>query len=232
MAVDSFDLDELLNDLGEAADGKRHLPVVTGEGASAVAALFHAQVDRGSEARASAAASRGHPVACADRCNACCASIPIVFAGEAIAVAHWLEAHPGERAHFLEAYPKWQGSLADALVDYAAAVTADDVPAAERALRTAWQRSVMCAFNRDGSCTIYEVRPTICRDVHALDTADHCQRNTSRGVSTMAFPPLDDYVVKIRPIVLALHAALRPTGGAQPLCVAVHDALRAAPSAG
>lgn len=224
-----MDLDELLNDLGEAADGKRHLPVVTGEDAAAVVGLFHAQVDRGTEARARAAASRGHPVACADRCNACCASIPIVFAGESVAIARWLREHPEERAHFEEHYPKWEASLADALVDYAAAAKAEDVPAAERSLRTAWLRSVMCAFNRDGSCTIYDVRPSICRDVHALDTAEHCQRTTRRGVQTMAFPPLDDYLVTIRPVTLALHAALRPIGGAQPLCVAVHDELAADP---
>ena len=220
-----MDLDELLNDLGEAADGKRHLPVVTDEGASAVVSLFHAQIDRGTEARAKAATASGHPVACKDGCNACCNSIPIVFAGELVTIVTWLRYHPDVRAQFEEAYPKWAASLADVLVDYAAAAKAEDVPAAERALRAAWQRSVMCAFNQNGSCSIYDVRPAICRDVHALDTADHCQRTTSRAVATMTFKPLEDYTVTIRPIVLALHAALRPTTGARPLCVAVHDEL-------
>lgn len=221
----TVDLDELFNDLGEAADGKRHLPVVDDEGAAAVVGLFHAQIDRGTEARARNAAAAAHPVACARGCNACCNSIPVVFAGEIVAIVRWLTEHPEVRAQFEEAYPKWQASLADALIDFDAAAKAEDAQAAERALRSAWQRSVLCAFNHDGACSIYEVRPGICRDVHALDTADHCQRNTSRGVSTMKFPPLDDYMEKIRPIVLALHAALRPDTGARPLCVAVHDEL-------
>ncbi len=225
----AHDLDDLLNELGEAADGKRHLPVVDADGAAAVVGLFHSQVDRGTQARAKAAASRGHPEACADRCNACCNSIPVVFAGESVTIAHWLRSHPEERAHFEAHYPRWQASLADVLVDYKTAAKNDDPEAAQRALRGAWQRSVMCAFNRDGSCSIYEVRPTICREVHALDTNEHCQRNTMRGMQTMAYPPLDEYVVTIRPITLALHAALRPDEGAKPLCVAVHDELAREP---
>ena len=75
------------------------------------------------------------------------------------------------------------------------------------------------------------MRPTICREVHALDTSDHCQRTTNRGVSTMTYPPLDQYVEMIRPITLALHAALRPDQGSQPMCVAVHDELAREPDA-
>ena len=34
------------------------------------------------------------------------------------------------------------------------------------------QRRAMCAFNHEGACSIYPVRPAVCRKAHALDTSE------------------------------------------------------------
>lgn len=223
-------LDRVLDDLVHAARGERRLPVVGAADAAAVCGLFHGQVDRGTAARAAAAEAAGHPEACARGCAACCAAVPVVFAGEAVTIARWLRRpeHAAARARFEAAYPGWLARLGDLLGAWAEAATAGDGAAAERLLTAAFRRGVACAFLRDGACTIYPVRPVACRTTHAVDGAARCGPESAEPPATASFVPLDEYVASLRPVVFALHAALRPDGtGAQPLCVAVMQELQA-----
>lgn len=221
-------LDDLFDSLGEAADGKRHLPVLQPGDASLVVGLFHSQIDLAVEARERVVASGGRTIACAKGCNHCCTSVPIVFAGEAVAIAEWLvqpeqaEVLAGFRARF----PEWHRRLARDIEAWEAAIATGNAGAAERVIAGAWKEQVMCAFNADGACSIYEVRPAICRSSHALDTNENCKPGATGNVTSYRFEPLETYLEKIRPMVLALHAAIKPTGGAtRPLCVAVHEEL-------
>ena len=92
------------------------------------------------------------------------------------------------------------------------------------AFRGVSRRGVMCAFNQDGRCTIYEVRPTVCRNAHALDV--RCDPARSETLESFDFAPLDEYVERLRPVSMAMHQALRRDGaGPRPLCVHVFEAL-------
>lgn len=223
-------LDDLINALGEAADGKRHLPVLQPGDASLVVGLFHSQIDLATDARAKVVESGGRTIACQKGCNHCCTNVAVVFAGEAVAIAEWLS-QPEQAevlAGFRARYPAWAKGLERDLEAWSAAIDTGNAGAAERVLQQAWKEQVMCAFNVDGACSIYDVRPAICRTSHALDTSDNCKPGATGEVLSYQFAPLDNYLEKIRPILLALHAALKPEGGAtRPLCLAVHEELAA-----
>jgi len=221
-------LDDLFDALGEAADGKRHLPVLQPGDASLVVGLFHSQIDAATAARRKRIEAIGHTLACAEGCNHCCKNVVIVFDGEAVAITEWLR--QPEQAEALAAfrarYPAWKQQLARIIEAWDAAMSTGNGGAAERVLMQAWKEQVMCAFNVDGKCSIYEVRPAICRNAHALDTSERCRAETSTEALTYQFEPLDKYLQKIQPIVLALHAALRPDRGPpRPVCLAVHEEL-------
>jgi len=222
-------LDRVLDGLQRATeDPKRRLPVVKPADAEAVCTLFHSQVDRGAEARAAFVERQGHAIACTAGCSDCCRQVPAVFAGEAITIARWLDRPEQAEAkqRFLARFPAWTAALADLLEQWLDAAIARDVAAAGAAHAAMYRRGVMCPFNHEGLCSIYEVRPSICRYAHALDTAEHCKPDATRWVPGAEFPPLDEYMDRIRPVTLALHGALRQDGvGAQPLPIAVHEQL-------
>jgi hypothetical protein len=221
-------LDDLFNALGEAADGKRHLPVIQPGDASLVIGLFHSQIDRATEARTARVEASGHTVACQLGCNHCCTNVVIVFDGEAVAIAEWLRLpeHAEALAAFQARYPAWKKQLERDLEAWDAAMSTGNAGAAERVLVQAWKEQAMCAFNVDGKCSVYDVRPAVCRNAHALDTPDHCLPGTSENLTTFQFAPLDEYLTKIQPIMLALHAALRPDRvPPRPVCLAVHEEL-------
>lgn len=222
-------LDRLLEDLAAAADGKRHLPVVRPHDAEAVVGLFHAQLDAGTAARSRAALSAGRPIACGPGCDACCRNIPAVHAGEAVTIARWLlrPEQDAIRDAFLARFEAWRAGLGDLVDAWIAASAAGDRDAGVRIGIAAFRRGVPCAFLDAGRCSIYAVRPAVCREHHAVITPEHCQPDAGE-VEQARFPPLDDYVAKIQPILLALHDALHPDApGAAPVCQAVYDELAA-----
>jgi Fe-S-cluster containining protein len=221
-------LDGLLDELAQAADGKRHLPVVRAHDVEAVLALFNAQIDLGTEARAKQTAANGRPIACSAGCDACCHSLPGIHTGEAITIARWL-ARPEQdalRDAFLARFDPWRAALGDVVDRWTAASAANDVDAGMAAAREALARGVPCAFLDAGRCSIYAVRPVVCREHHAVGTSAACQPGAGTRVERASFPPLEAYLAKIQPILLALHDALRPElPAARSLCQAVHDEL-------
>lgn len=86
----------------------------------------------------------------------------------------------------------------------------------------------MCAFNRDGLCTIYAVRPLVCRNCHALDTNQRCKAENYGGELPAAhrFAPLESYVEYAQTLDRAMHHAL---GGQKnrkkARCIAVYELL-------
>lgn len=224
-------LDRLLDELAGAADGKRHLPVVRAHEAEAICGMFQAQVDRGTEARAKAAAAAGRAIACAAGCAACCHNIPGIHAGEALVIARWLARpeHDAIRDAFLERFEAWRAAVGDLVDEWIAASARGDAQAGAEISQRAFDRQVACAFLGDGGrCTIYEVRPILCREHHAVGTPDACQPGSTATVVQAKFPPLDGYIDKIQPILLAMHDALKlDDANAKPIPQAVHDVLAA-----
>jgi len=91
----------------------------------------------------------------------------------------------------------------------------------------AWRKSVLCAFNRTGECTVYPVRPTVCRTGHALETSNNCGGTAEGNAQRATFVPLDNFVERTRILMLATHYAMRGTRGRpEALPHAVHALLR------
>jgi hypothetical protein len=151
----------------------------------------------------------------------------MTYESEALAIARWLERPEGRqaRAHFLAAYPRWRAAAGDLADRARAAAARGDVEGVGAAAGEAALRHVLCAFNEGGECTVYAVRPNVCRGCHALDTAEHCRAGGAEKPTVMEFPPLDQFMAKTRPLHMAAHAALRGSAAPEPLCDAVHRLL-------
>jgi len=136
----------------------------------------------------------------------------LVFLPEAHAIAAWLN-EPEQQAvreAFLAAYPRWKRAVGGALKQLAALEASGDTEAFLTAHRAQWRRRVLCAFNRDGDCTIYPVRPTSCRNAHAVETHELCSgANTGeRPAQRLAFPPLDQFRSRVGQVLCAAHHAM------------------------
>jgi Fe-S-cluster containining protein len=211
------------------AEGRRAFPrTLTPYDALILTGTLHADADRGGEARAASARSRGLHIACREGCNACCQQPVRVFLPEAIRIAEWLKLPENAtvKQAFLEAYPAWRERVGDGFDRIAACKTDDERLAAHL---EQWQKRVMCAFNREGSCTIYPVRPLPCRSAHALDSDERCRPERYQGELPRAHPfaPLDKFVEYAQTVDRAMHHAL---GGERnrkrALCQAVHELLQ------
>jgi Fe-S-cluster containining protein len=174
-------------------------------------------------------------VACTTGCSSCCHTAVMVFDPEAMRVAEQLARpeHAGARDHFLAQYPAWHEQLGKDAERIRVLHSMGKVEDAERIFFRLQARRVMCAFNRDGLCAIYEVRPAICRNTHALDTAAHCQPGAAHGPTVMGFEPMDHLMAQVPAVTGTLQDALRRKEDSPPeaLCAAVHRMLTRASSA-
>jgi Fe-S-cluster containining protein len=145
--------------------------------------------------------SRGeHRIACREGCDACCSNFVRASLPEAIAIAEFLaeDRHADVRRRFEEKLPAWRERGAPELDELAALLERNGGPPQAGADREAYgrigvkygQKANPCPFNEGGRCAIYPVRPTVCRAVYVLDTAEHCTpgRGSPRRVS---HPTLD-----------------------------------------
>ena len=209
----------------DAQAGKRvRLPVIAAEDAAGLVMVMHAQLDAAIAERSAEAAKQHLHIACGAGCSACCRSPLLVSEGEAVAVAAWLADRPDERARFAAAYPVWKRAAGDAGDAVMRARTDDDRATAVRELR---RRDVMCAFNRDGLCSVYDARPARCRKVHALDTDAACGATGDGQVRYFEHARTEMTFEEQEPMRGALHHALRPNGGLELLVEAVHRLINA-----
>jgi hypothetical protein len=214
-----------LADAVNAREQGRHvkLPVLQRADAAALINLMHEQLD---DAIARRDVQIGPRMACSKGCNSCCISPVLVTDGEAVAIAEWLREpeHADVRARFEAAYPAWRDKLGDLLAQPADQRTPEET--------RAWcllvqQREAMCAFNHDGACSIYPVRPALCRKAHALDTNAHCGSDGEK-VQYYQHPETENVYEGQRPMRFAVHMALRPNGRLDLIGAAVHRLLAGA----
>lgn len=91
-----------------------------------------------------------------------------------------------------------------------------------------FHKGVTCAFNMHGMCSIYPVRPIVCRVAHALDAADYCRSDNRDGLlpARLSFVPLEQFISPARSVILAAHHAMGgPSGTPTILCKAVYRLL-------
>ena len=225
---------ELASDPGYATGDRKFPRRVSLDEAAQIAGKLHDEVDRGVEARAQMIAAQGWTVACQRGCNNCCEEPIMVHRPEAARVARWLDRpeNAEARAAFRAAYPAWRDRMGDTTARLSAMFV--NAPGSYVQAHTeAWAKRVLCAFNRDGACMIYPVRPINCRTGHALDTNEYCRGGSPRPASRTTFVPLDQFVARSRKLLFAAHHAARgPKGRIEALCTVVYELLPPTPRPG
>src|ERR1700753_807306 len=84
-------VDALLSDPAYAT-GRRSFPRTgSADDAIEIARYAQSEVDKGTRARADAAARDGVKIGCAKGCRNCCSELLLVYEAEALVVAQWLE---------------------------------------------------------------------------------------------------------------------------------------------
>ncbi len=182
-------------------------------------AMMHEQLEYVIDMRNTEATAAGAKIACGPGCNACCMLPVVVGEHEAVAIAVWL-AQPQNaeaRQRFLEVYPTWRAKLGDRIEKVAAAVS----PELETCAFDYFQQKAMCPFNADGGrCTIYPVRPSVCRTTHALDSNEKCQGQSST-IDEIRHPAVDSTIAGQKAMRMVLHESQRPGAGSDVMPKAV-----------
>ncbi len=229
--------DELLAD-PRYVDGRKSFPrTLTVDDAVRITAHLHDEMDEFASARAEAARRALRPLACKAGCNACCEELVMVFRPEAVRVARWLElaGNAAAKQAFLAAYPAWKARVGDASARHAAVFASGDDAAFLAVHVEQWQKRILCAFNQGGKCTVYPVRPLLCRDAHAIGTADHCAGDDTSGIPPvrMQSDQLDGFMGQARGRLRAAHHAIGgPRMQPMALCDAVYELLDKPPGTG
>ena len=221
-------MNELVSDRAYAV-GDRPFPRPVSEAdATLISRKLQEAVEEGTEVRTRKAVEDGLTIACSMGCNACCQQPILIWLPEAMVVAEHLRQpeNADVREAFLAAYPAWRAAVGDALEECAVEGASQDWARFRRAHDAAWSKRVLCAFNRDGLCSIYPVRPVVCRHYHALDTADHCRYGSNVQPAHIDFKPLDEFVSRAKLVGSAMHHALgAPRMRMVALCTAVYEML-------
>lgn len=207
------------------------LPVISHGDAGGIARALHREMDKVGELRDRFADERELDVACRRGCGDCCNTVVVTYEPEAIAIAQWLSRPKNRevREHFLARFPAWNEAIGDEVEALERLHVAGEVEQAEALHHEMQHKMVMCAFNRDGECAIYPVRPNTCRFVLALDTNEFCHpRNPAgHGPTLMGFEPADRFMARALSIVRVAHRQIRdldapPTA----VCKSVHRLLQ------
>lgn len=222
--VDPARLQRVAEMLAEAAFAReagqrRRLPVVQPVEVAGLVEILHDQLDHAIELRDSEAAATGVVIACSRGCNACC-HLPVVMGEhEAVAIALWLRQpeHAEVKQRFLAKYPAWRDKLGDRIERIGEVGASLPVALAI----DYFQQRAPCPFNDEaGLCTIYPVRPGVCRTAHALDSNERCQ-GMEGAVSTLEHPAVTNTVEAQKAMRAALHETQSPRGNSDLLPKAV-----------
>jgi Fe-S-cluster containining protein len=222
--------DELVSNEGYVS-GRRSFPrTLTADDAVAMAAELHTDLDGAAAARARAATRLHKPLACGPGCSGCCEEMVMVFRPEALRIARWLAlpVNAAAKQQFLDAYPAWKAAVGDAPTTLATAFKSGSEPGYLEAFTAQWRKRILCAFNQGGLCTIYDVRPLVCRNAHAVGTSSHCVGDDPENLPAMriASPELDVWMENARGALRAAHHAIGgPKQRPASVCEAVYELL-------
>ncbi|MCC6993036.1 MAG: hypothetical protein IT370_00265 [Deltaproteobacteria bacterium] len=215
--------------------GRRTYPrTVTMDDVADVALAVQHEVDQAIRMRDARAAEQGLKLACERGCSKCCEEIVMVTLPEAALLARWLRRPENAEAlaAFRDRFAAWQAAVGDTPQRMEDAAQRGDQAEYVRLHTDNMMSRTMCAFNQDGVCQVYEVRPLICRRAHALDTAELCGPHPV-GLGRrkqIDFPPLEQFSNRMLGILWAGHHA---AGGARmrrdALCAYVMKLVDAAP---
>ena len=215
--------------LGEREPGLRDPRTVAGRGL--------AKVDEVLKVFLPLVESRGeHTIACGPGCSACCNNFVRCSLPEALLIADFLRRpeNAAVRARFEAKLPAWRdgaGGLAEQLTALL------DASGGSEPQGAAWARfnqlgseyalrGNLCPLNHEGRCEIYPVRPTICRSVHVLDTAQYCVPGRGQSPKVVSHPVLESTVKEVTADLARAAVSLDGRGRERALPEAVAWALK------
>jgi Fe-S-cluster containining protein len=224
---------ELTGDVSYATGARRFPRQISDEEAAELAGAVQRTASEMAQKRAEAATQHQVTIACGRNCTGCCEEMVIVSEPEALAAARWLQKpeNADARAHFLAAHARWREKAGDA-PERLAALTIENKDRAAYAEAHAgyWRTRNLCAFNKDGDCTIYGVRPLVCRDAHAVETNQRCFGDFTGGgqAGRIKFGPMVTLLGRAHHLMQAAHNAVAPdrVNRHQALCDAVYRLLK------
>lgn len=224
---------ELMNELSrpDHVSGRRAYPrTLDPADATFISASLQDAVDDGCRVRERKIVEDGSVLACGPGCTYCCEQPILVWLPEAMLVADWLSRPENQEARdaFLEAFPAWNARVGADTARVGVVTAEGDRLKTLRVFLKVFQQRVLCAFNRDGRCTIYPVRPIICRHHHAVDTSEHCNADDESDGHRrfVTFKPLDDFIDRALRLNQSMHHALgAPRAQTLALCTAVQELL-------
>jgi Fe-S-cluster containining protein len=224
-------VEELASDPGYASGARKFPRRVSLDDAVTIAGGLQDEVDAGVAARDAQIASQSLVLACKRGCNGCCEEPIMIFRPEAARVARWLEQpeNAAVRDAFRAAYRTWKAAVGD-MPAKLSQLSAGDPGTYIAAHIEGWKLGVLCAFNHGGDCTIYPVRPIVCRNGHAINTSEYCHGASTRPATRATFVPLDQFIARTRKLLAATHNAARgPRGRIEALCQVVYEMLISRP---
>ena len=232
--VDEARLGRLVTELGSDpryATGSRRFPLpISDAEAMAIAEGFSDECDVGTRERERLAERQGLRIHCHPGCSSCCGVLVMAFRPETLRIAEYLRApeQTAARERFLAQFATWRAAVGDLPERVAARFASGDQKGYETLLTEHFRKRILCAFNDEGRCTVYPVRPLGCRDTHALDTDAHCTVDPPDGKppAALGFVPLENLLRDARRILRATHNATTTRRHEQTsICVAVHTHL-------
>ncbi len=206
---------ELTGDVAFATGERRFSRQISDDEAADLAAAVQASASQVAEQRQNAATQHNVTIACGRGCTGCCEEMVIVSEPEALGVARWLDRpeNAAARAAFLDAYPRWRDHAADAPERLAALTVKNSDRAAYAEAHVAyWRTRNLCAFNQNGDCTIYPVRPLVCRDAHAVESNQRCFGDFAGDgkAGRIQFGPMMTLLGRAHHLLQAAHNAVVP----------------------
>ena len=195
----------------EAASMRVVLPVPAGEvsltGLLPILQHFTSGV---AERMVGVAANCGEPVTCGPRCTACCHQLVPISSFEAEFLANWIRSLPVEQQAALAA--RFRGALL-ALQEKGvlSRLNPEMFELATEEFRVLGQEyftaGVACPFLVDQSCTIYPIRPLICREYMVVTPPEYCAEPGHRNARGVVLP--------VRPSRALIKLSKRVEGDAQ-----------------
>jgi Fe-S-cluster containining protein len=152
------------------------------------------------------AASQGLSVSCHDGCSYCCDELVSVSIQESESIVYYLYQHKDLLDRFLQRAPAWFNRATqheDILIQIAEAknrylARGDGAP--DEMLETIselapkwWDLHIPCPFLAEGSCSIYEIRPSSCAGVYSTEPFENCSPSAEVPATTdFILPDVND----------------------------------------
>ena len=140
---------------------------------------------------ASDSEAAGKPISCRAGCGACCRQLVPVSFFEAEALVRWLQTLPQDRLDLLrERFQRAMSDLRNAgiLEGILDGSRLRDKQARKQLGIDYFHAGVPCPFLENESCSIYEIRPLICREYLVTSPPIFCQEPTVNNVAGVELP--------------------------------------------